>query len=86
MFLINPALLGIGTPLDIVVSFGTALIGVLLLSAGTFGWLHKRLGMIERALFAIAGVLFMYPAIDVSLGGAALFGLTYLLISFRKAK
>jgi hypothetical protein len=37
-------------------------------------------------VFAAAGLLFIYPAIEVSLGGAALLGLVYLLMRFRKPK
>ena len=86
MFLADPALLGIGSPLNIVVDFGTAVIGAVILSGGIFGWFHKRLNKAEQVLFTIVGLLFIYPSILVSLAGTGVIGLYFLFTRLRRPK
>lgn len=80
-FIIEPALLCYGSLTLIVVSFGTALVGVVLLAGGIEGYLIGLgvLTWVTRALIIIAGLLLAYPnwltsIIGASIGALIIFG------------
>lgn len=59
-FVYDPALLGIDvTPLQVVVSFFTAIAGGICASAAMLGYFALRLGVLERLGFALTAILFM---------------------------
>ncbi|WP_077617421.1 TRAP transporter permease [Bacillus sinesaloumensis] len=75
MFVLEPALLLDGDPIDIVLSIVTAVIGVISLSAGVIGWLQRRTTIIERLLLLTSGLLLIYPHVLISGIGIILFTL-----------
>ena len=86
MFVYNPAMLGYGTPMQILTTSLTAVVGAVALGAGIAGWLYVRAAWIERILLGIGGLLLMQPgAVTNSIGFA---GLAFVLVSqiVRKRK
>jgi len=78
IFVWSPALLLIGTPLEIAIGVASATVGVWLGSAAISGYLFRELGMLQRCLFAAAAVMLLLPGRGfpgagwVDLAGAAL--------------
>jgi TRAP transporter 4TM/12TM fusion protein len=75
MFVYEPALLMIGDWQTTVHAFVTATFGVVLLSAGLFGYLLRAAAMWERALLVAAAVLLIKPGLITDLIGVGLFAL-----------
>jgi TRAP transporter 4TM/12TM fusion protein len=73
MFVYEPALLMIGDWQTTAHAFATATFGVILLSAGLFGYLLRSAAMWERALLVAAAVLLIKPGWITDLVGASLF-------------
>ena len=70
LFVYQPALLLQGRPLSVVLAIITAAIGVISLAAGLEGWLATRLGLWERVLVIVGGLLLLTPGIYTDLAGA----------------
>lgn len=84
-YLMNPALLMIGTPLFIAQSCVTATIGVLAMAGGIQGWLFTKCSLAER-IFLIAGAFCMIISGTVTdIIGIALVGAA-VAVSYGKAK
>jgi TRAP-type uncharacterized transport system fused permease subunit len=83
VFVFNPVLLMQGNPAEIAVSFITAIIGVLMLSASLEGFLFRRSGWLQRIITLIGGVAFFIPGWQTDLIGVAV--LFYLFFIERKA-
>lgn len=72
-FVLNPALIGRGEPLDVIVTFGAAVIGVVLVAGALQGYLvgvgrmtaYGPMGWISRLLLLAAGILMMLPGGDL---------------------
>ena len=72
-FVLNPALIGRGEPLEVLITFGAALIGVVLVAGALQGYLvgvgrlmvFGPVGWLCRALLAAAGVIMMLPGGDL---------------------
>jgi len=68
-FVLNPALIGRGEPLEVVLTFGAAVIGVVLVAGALQGYLvgvgrlmvFGPLGWLCRALILVGGVIMMLP-------------------------
>ncbi len=75
MFIYYPALLLIGSPVDITIAVVTALIGVVALAGGVEGCLFQRVNWWQRSLLIVGGVLLIVPSILSSIVGAALVAL-----------
>jgi TRAP transporter 4TM/12TM fusion protein len=58
IFVYQPALLLIGTPLEIVIVVGTSLIGIVSIAAGITGYIIGNLNWIQRALLIAGGGVF----------------------------
>lgn len=84
-FVYNPALMAIGTPLSIVLSVGSAFLGVLFLSAGFSRFLFMKLDRIAQILLLVGGLGLLSHLILVNVISLAvcLFIAAYL---FRKSK
>lgn len=80
-FVMEPALLLDGSPLTVVVTFVSALIGVLLLSVACVGFLRTRLGPPARLLVGISAVALVVPGWHSDVVGLALAAATLLLAS-----
>ncbi len=72
MFVYEPALLMIGDWQTTVHAFVTATVGVILLSAGLFGYLLRAAAMWERALLVTAAVFLIKPGLMTDLVGIGL--------------
>lgn len=72
-FVLNPALIGRGAVMDVIITFGAAVIGVVLVAAALQGYLigvgrltlFGPLGWLCRLLLVAAGVLMMLPGGDM---------------------
>ena len=73
-FILNPALIGRGSFLGVVHAFFSALVGVVLLSAGLEGYFlgFGRIGWITRLLWLAGGVLLMFPEWKTDMLGVVL--------------
>lgn len=72
------ALLLKGSPISIVWTFTTALVGIFALAAGMDGWMFKRATSYERAILIIAGLALVYPALLYDFVGLGLVGIAIL--------
>jgi TRAP transporter 4TM/12TM fusion protein len=61
MFVYNPILLMIGSPLRIVLAMITGIIGVIALGAGLEGYLLKRVNWLQRSLLFGSAMVLIYP-------------------------
>ncbi|WP_099364573.1 TRAP transporter permease [Fredinandcohnia onubensis] len=84
MFVLEPALLLDGPPIEIFISFFTAVIGVLALSAGVIGWLKQGTTTVERMLLITSGLLLIYPHAIFSGIGILLFIVVFTLQKKRQ--
>ncbi|WP_099353839.1 TRAP transporter permease [Fredinandcohnia onubensis] len=84
MFVLEPALLLDGSPIEILVSFSTAVIGVLALSAGVIGWLKQGTTIVDRMLLITSGLLLIYPHVIFSGIGIILFIVVFTLQKKRQ--
>nr|WP_303740806.1 TRAP transporter permease [Lutispora saccharofermentans] len=84
MFVYNPSLLWIGSPLTIAVTGITAMLGAILLGAGLSGWFLAKTNAVERILLVASGFLLIDPAAWTNYLGLA--GLAVVLILQRKKK
>ncbi len=69
IFVYNPTLLLIGTPLKIIWNSLTASLGVLAASAAIIGYLFKQLTIIERAFYLAGGLLLISPSLSSDIVG-----------------
>jgi len=79
MFVYNPELLAQGQPAAIALRTISAMIGVVGLSAGLEGYIFARMHLLERALFALAGVAMMAPGLMLPLAGGIVIALLFLV-------
>jgi TRAP transporter 4TM/12TM fusion protein len=82
-FVINPALIGRSSVLNVAFSFGTAVVGTILIAASLFGYLNSRLNILYRVVIGIAGLLMLYPNLMASAVGIGL-TLVVVLISYAQ--
>ena len=64
---------------DVVMSVGTALIGILALSAGLGGWIRGRANILERVLATAGGLLLFYTGAIVDIAGMIMFAVAVAL-------
>ncbi|MDI6790966.1 MAG: TRAP transporter large permease subunit, partial [Thermodesulfobacteriota bacterium] len=81
-FVLEPALLGRGAPIDIVIIALSALIGTFLLASGLSGFMRGKINIFLRSLFTASGILFLYPDLTTSLAGILLAIFAFLGESF----
>jgi TRAP transporter 4TM/12TM fusion protein len=67
-FVLNPALIGVGTVYEVVVTFGSAVLGIALISSGLQGYLYwvgamrnSLFGWAGRALLVVGGIILALP-------------------------
>jgi TRAP-type uncharacterized transport system fused permease subunit len=75
VFTLDPRGMGLllrGSALDVAWASGTAVLGVMALSAGFGGWMRRAAALPERALAVAGGVLLFYPAGPADAAGAVL--------------
>jgi TRAP-type uncharacterized transport system fused permease subunit len=64
---------------DVLTATGTALVGIVALSAGLGGWIRSRANAMERALAVAGGLLLFYAGPLTDLAGLGLFGVAVAL-------
>jgi TRAP transporter 4TM/12TM fusion protein len=67
MFIISPTLLMQGNPFLIIFNFITALAGTCLVSMAVIGYFLRRLGFLDRLIFAAAGLALLSPTTSFKL-------------------
>lgn len=83
LFAFTPAILFDGTPMQIFMSFLSAILGTLAFSALTMGYLIRRTTIVEWIIFAVATILLYWPTLVSDLVGLALVA---VVIVMQKAK
>ncbi|WP_453990278.1 TRAP transporter permease [Bacillus nitroreducens] len=79
MFVLEPALLLEGSLVEIIVSFFTAIIGVIALAAGMIGRFRMEATKLDRILLITSGLLLIYPHVLYSSLGIIIFIIVYVL-------
>ncbi|MFC1971616.1 hypothetical protein ACFLV0_06830, partial [Chloroflexota bacterium] len=74
MFIQNPALLGRGNPLDIILAVVTAMVGVTAIAGAMTGYFIKSATWIDRGMMMAGGLLMTYPGLTTDLIGLGLLG------------
>lgn len=83
LFAFTPAILFDGTPLQIFMSFLSAIMGTLAFSALTMGYLIRRTTIVEWVIFAVATILLYWPTLVSDIAGLVL---VFVVITMQKAK
>lgn len=68
-FVLNPALIGLSSWTEILLSTATGFLGVLLLSFSLFWSFRGSLGVLLKAVLFVSGLLALYPNISLSIAG-----------------
>ncbi len=71
-FVLNPALIGIGSAKTIALAVITGVIGASALACAIQGWMIGRLGMLERVLMLASGLLLIDPTSKTDVIGAVI--------------
>ncbi len=61
VFVFSPPLIMKGSPVEVIVTFFTAVLGVWIASAGFLGYLFQRLGALSRVIFITVGLALLVP-------------------------
>lgn len=69
LFVYNPSLILIGSPLAVIISVVRAALVLVLLSAGFMGYLNSALGMASRFALIAAGIMILLPGLWTDLVG-----------------
>ena len=85
LFVMNPALIMDGAPLDIVVSALTAVVGIYLFNAFAIGYLKYQMNLWERLLSLIAAILFVLPMWQTVVPGIVIYAFLHI-IQMKKKK
>jgi TRAP transporter 4TM/12TM fusion protein len=83
LFAFTPAILFMGTPMEIVFSFVSATLGTLAFSSLTMGYMIRKTTLVEWIIFAVATVCLYWPTILTDLTGIALVVVVWMM---QKAK
>jgi TRAP transporter 4TM/12TM fusion protein len=85
-FVLNPALIGEGSPTEVTVTFGSAMLGIVLISAGLQGYLfwvgairNTMAGWLGRCLLVLGGVVLALP------GNSDIVGYSHLELNMTAA-
>ena len=85
-FVLNPALIGIGTAYEVIVTFGSAMLGIVLISSGLQGYLYwvgsignSLFGWLGRLLLVVGGIVLALP------GNSPVVGYTHLELNSAAA-
>ena len=85
-FIFNPALVGIGSKIDILYTLVMSALGIVLISGGAEGYLFfvKRIKMFSRGFFVLLGLLFFIPVKWVNLIGLVVSSVVLGVTFFKK--
>jgi TRAP transporter 4TM/12TM fusion protein len=79
VFITQPSLLLIGTPLSILFTTITTFIGLTCMASALIGYLLKGLKIHERVMLALASITLVLPTVVINLVGMGLLGLVFFL-------
>ncbi|MEQ8319265.1 MAG: TRAP transporter permease [Rhodospirillales bacterium] len=85
-FVMNPALIGVGSITMILMAAITATIGALAIASAVQGWLFVRMSFIERIAVFGSGLMLIAPEIKTDLAGAALVAAGFAYQWYRRNK
>ena len=86
MFAYEPSLLFVGSTWEILSSFISASIGVIMLAGGLIGWFVWKTNIVERLLLVAGAVLLIKPGIYTDIVGLLFLGIVIGLQRARKKK
>lgn len=86
MFVFIPALLTIGSPMEIILASGSALLGVIMFSVVMQGYLITNVNLLERILLMIATASLAYYGIYSDIIGIVIAGIVIASQMYRKKK
>ena len=86
MFVYEPSLLFVGSLWEILSTFITATIGVVMLAAGLIGWFIRETNVVERLLLVVGAILLIKPGIYTDIMGAVLLLVVIIIQKARQKK
>ena len=86
MFVYEPSLLFVGSLWEILSTFITATIGVIMLAAGLIGWFIRETNVVERLLLVVGAILLIKPGIYTDIMGVVLLLVVIILQKARQKK
>jgi TRAP-type uncharacterized transport system fused permease subunit len=85
MFIFNPPMLLMGSPIEVITASVTCLLGTFALACGMQGWLMGReIPFLLRIPLVAGAILLIKPGIYTDLAGIGLLVITYFLSRFWK--
>jgi len=86
MFAYEPSLLFVGSAWEIISTFISASIGVIMLAGGLIGWFVWKTNIVERLLLVAGAILLIKPGIYSDIVGLIFLGLVIALQTARKKR
>jgi TRAP-type uncharacterized transport system fused permease subunit len=86
MFVYEPSLLFVGSLWEILSTFITATIGVVMLAAGLIGWFIRETNVVERLLLVAGAILLIKPGIYTDIMGVVLLLVVIIIQKARQKK
>lgn len=86
MFVYEPSLLFVGSLWEILSTFITATIGVVMLAAGLIGWFIRETNVVERLLLVGGAILLIKPGIYTDIMGAVFLLVVIIIQKARQKK
>ncbi len=86
MFVYEPSLLFVGSLWEILSTFITATIGVIMLAAGLIGWFIRETNVVERLLLVAGAILLIKPGIYTDIMGAVFLLVVIIIQKARQKK
>ncbi len=86
MFAYEPALLFIGSPWFVLMSFITASVGVIMLAGGMIGWFLRETNIMERIMLLAGAIALIKPGLYTDVVGLILLTLVIVSQKLRKKK
>jgi len=80
-FVLNPALVGRGSTLDVILSAVTGFLGAIAMAYGLFAWVNSRMNLPIRFLFFAGGLMLLFPEHMTSLVGL---GVVLVALGFER--
>ncbi len=74
------------TPVALIMSLATALIGMYAIAAGVSGYLNTKIHAIMRLVLAIGGLMLIVPGTTTNIGGIAIIALAFVYLRMKDKK
>ena len=85
LFVLNPALIGVGSAFEIGRALVSAAASIIMLSCGVSGWLYRvgHIGPAARATACVSGLLLLIPEWQSDMAGYALSAALFAVLLLR---